>query len=336
MLSRHADACYWIGRCVERAEATARMLDVHYHAALESVLPSKVIVEEDDSSSLSWQAVLAVSGTASAFAEHYDAPSDRNVLRFFAFDTENSNSIFSLWRAARENARSVRDLIASEMWESLNISYMQLWEWNGDRIAREGPSQFFSLVKNASHLFQGIQNRTQMLGETRDWLDAGRFLERGGQTARLLDIKYFQLLPATHAEESDTVPLEAYGVGGALDIHGWLAVLRSVSANEMFRKAHQDGFRPASVVDFLVLDPHFPASVRYCLGRVDEALRRISSNVRDEPANEPERLVGKLKADLMYTRAEEVILDGLHSFLMEVQRRFAEIGNAVTRTYLSY
>ena len=116
------------------------------------------------------------------------------MLYFFAFDPDNPNSILSAWTSARENARSIREQIASEMWESLNISYLQLREWDVDRVLAGGPHEFFQMVEDASHLFQGILNRTMMMGEARDWLDTGRFLERAGQTARLLDVKYHDLL----------------------------------------------------------------------------------------------------------------------------------------------
>ena len=356
MLSRHADACYWIGRYVERAEATARMVDVHYHAALESMGPSGEVLgdgETDESRLMRWQSLLAISGTAEAYYKRYTGEADHDVLQFFAFDRQNPHSILSVWRSARDNARSIRELIASEMWESMNVSYLQLLEWNVDRVLAGSPHEFFQMVKNASHLFQGILNRTMMMSETRDWLDTGRFLERAGQTARLLDVKYHDLLPVelnstpdqnggivgrAPAPGAQPVPVATnpYGVGGPLDTHGWIAVLRSVSAFEMYRKTHQGGIRPARVVDFLVLNPQFPASVRHCVGRVEGCLRRISGNQKDEPVNEPERMIGRLRADLTYTPPEEIILSGLHEFLQSVQVRCEEIGNSVTRAYLSY
>jgi uncharacterized alpha-E superfamily protein len=319
MLSRDADSCCWIGRYVERAEATARMVDVHYHAALETALPSIGESDGDYISPMRWQSILAISGSADAYYARYGVENDRDALHFFIFDTENPNSILSAWKNTRENARSIREQLASEMWESLNVSYLQLCEWDVERVLAGSPHEFFQIVKNASHLFQGILNRTMLMGETRDWLDTGRFLERAGQTARLLDVKYHDLLP-----------------GGPLDMHGWIAVLKSVSAFEMYRKTHLDGIRPANVVGFLVLSPQFPASVRHCVARVESCLRRISGNQREEPSTEPEHLVGRLRADLTYTRPEEIIHGGLHAFLDEVQGRCAAIGNAITRTYLSY
>jgi uncharacterized alpha-E superfamily protein len=346
MLSRDADACYWIGRYVERAEATARMVDVHYHAALERALP-----DSETESPMRWQSILTISGSADAYYARYATENDRDVLHFFAFDPENPSSILSAWTSARENARAIREQLASEMWESLNIAYLQLREWNVERVLAGSPHEFFQSVKNASHLFQGILNRTMIMGEARDWLDTGRFLERAGQTARLLDVKYHDLLPSAGQKAEGrgmrptlqpSVPdpllseADPFGVGGPLDTHGWIAVLKSVSAFEMYRKTCHEGIKPASVVGFLVLNPQFPASVRHGVGRVEGCLRRISGNQNREPATEPERLVGRLHADLTYTRPEEIILNGLHEFLDDVQIRCNAIGDAITRTYLSY
>jgi uncharacterized alpha-E superfamily protein len=319
-------------------------VDVHYHASLEAPLQARL---EGDGGlqPMQWHTLLAISGSMEAYESRYANENDRDVIHFFAFDPDNPNSILSIWKSARENARSIREQIASEMWESMNITYLQLREWDVDRVLSSSPHEFFTLVKNASHLFQGILNRTMLMGETRDWLDTGRFLERAGQTGRLLDVKYHDLLPI-HApdsmarsvaqEEPRHPPPHPYGVGGPLDMHGWIAVLKSVSAFEMYRKVHHSGISPAKVVGFLVLNTQFPASVRHCAGRVEGCLKRISGNTRDEPATDPELLIGRLRADLTYTRPEEIIKGGLHEFLEGVQHRCTAIGNAITRTYLSY
>ncbi len=359
MLSRDADSCYWIGRYVERAEATARMVDVHYHAALESPLsPLRDGDTDSEISTLRWQSILAISGSEGGFRRRYESDADRDVLHYFAFDLDNPNAILTVWKRARENARCIREQIASEMWESLNVSYLRLREWDVDSVLSSGPHEFFQCVKDASYLFQGILNRTMLMGEARDWLDTGRFLERADQTARLLDVKYHDLLPVHQPDKKDSVvnidnrtdnrvmtaprtgaveppALSAYGVGGALDMHGWIAVLKSVSAFEMFRKTYQDGITPSHVVDFLILNPRFPASVRHGIGRVEGCLRRVSGNQGEEPSTEPERLLGRLRADLTYSQPKEIIRDGLHEYLKDVEKRCAAIGNAISRTYLS-
>ncbi|HEY3329720.1 MAG TPA: alpha-E domain-containing protein [Capsulimonadaceae bacterium] len=344
MLSRDADACYWIGRYVERAEATARMVDVHYHAALEAFLPTTVpvTVDGEEVGPLGWQPILAISGNAADYAKRYGKENDRDVLHFFAFDFDNPDSIVSVWTAGRENARSIRELIASEMWEEINKFYLELLDWDVDRVLKTSPHQFFHQVKNASHLFQGILNRTMMMDEPREWLDTGRFLERGCQTARVVDVKYHDLLPASHYNQNypnegmDMAGIrDPYGVGGPLDTHGWSAVLKSVSAFEMFCKTHRDGINPTNVVDFLILNAQFPASVRHCIGRVEGCLRRIAGSSPNAPVSEPERLIGRLRADLAYTNPREVIDQGLHGFLGKVLSQCGTIGNEIAVAYLS-
>ncbi len=339
MLCRDADSCFWIGRYVERVEATARMVDVHYHAALESPIPPGVnTVEDADLEPIRWQSLLAISGSDEDFYKRYTSENDRDVLHFFSFDTLNPNSILSTWKLARDNARSIREQIASEMWESLNATYLSLKGMDADQVLAASPHEFFNSVKNSSHLLQGILNRTMLMGEARDWLDAGRFLERACQTARLLDVKYHDLLPVQADTDTfaRTAGASAYGVGGAIDAHGWMAVLKSVSALEMYRKTHRDGIKPANVVDFLVLCPSFPASVKHGIGRVEGCLKRIRDGAGGKTGTEAERLIGRLVADLTYTRPDEIIEAGLHEFLENVQERCDSIGSAIHRSYLSY
>lgn len=320
MLSRDADACFWIGRYVERAEATARMVDVHYHASLEA-----------GRQKMHWGSLLAISGGAEAYAAHYGEENDRDALEFFAFAPDNPDSIRNVWGRARENARSIREQLSSEMWETLNVTHLELRQWDVERVLAESPHTFFHWVKNASHLFQGILNRTLMMGEARDWLDSGRFLERADQTARLLDVKYHDL--------EEVEPSQRQGAlldPSVVDIHGWSAALRSVSAFEMYRKTHRDGITPENVVGFLVLNPKFPASVRHGVGRVEGCLRRISGNSGEAPVCDAERLIGRLRADLTFADAREILAGGLHDYLEDVQVRCGSVGEAITRTYLSY
>ncbi len=333
MLSRHADSAFWIGRYIERAEATARMIDVHYHFGLESPLVGEA---------LRWSSILAISGQEVAFAARHARQDERAILDFFAFDESSPSSIYSCLKSARENARSIRDQISSEMWECVNRIYLDFRAWDVDRVLATSPFAFFQKVKDGSHLFQGITNRTLMMGETRDFHDAGRFLERADQTARILDVKYHDLLPRfAGAGIKETVPPTLTGpdpvsIGGPVDVHGWIAVLKSVGAFEAFSKTFRQGVTPALVAEFLILDPRFPASIRHSVGRVEGCLRRISGNRDLAPRNEAERAVGRLYNDLNYSRAEDIIAGGLHEFLEDVEDRCALLGSAIQRTYLSY
>lgn len=327
MLSRHADASFWTGRYIERAEATARMIDVHYHFGLESPLVGET---------MRWSSILAISGLEDTFSQRYGEPTERAILEFFAFDPKNGSSIFSCLRSARENGRSIRDQISSEMWECLNRQYLDFREWDVERVLRNSPFAFFQKVKDGAHLFQGITNRTLMMGEARDFFDAGRFLERADQTARILDVKYHDLLPQFAGVSSGVRTGDAGSVGGPVDTHGWVSVLKSVGAYEAFRKTNRRGVSPAAVAEFLVLNPQFPASVRHAIGRVEGCLRRISGNRDLTPANAAERELGRLYNDLNYLRAEEIVAEGLHEFLEDVQDRCTAIGNAIHATYLRY
>ncbi len=326
MLSRHADYAFWIGRYIERAEATARMIDVHYHYGLESPLVGEA---------LRWSSILAISGTEEKYRARYKDLDEKNILHFFAFDTDNPNSLASCIAYARENARSIRDTISSEMWESVNKWYLGMRTWNVEAVLKVSPHTFFTWIKNESHLFQGITNRTLMMGETRDFHDAGRFLERADQSARILDVKYHDLLPS-FTQESAIRDVEAVGVGGTVDDHGWLAVLKSVGAFEAFRKTYHEGVTPRRVAEFLILNPKFPASVRHSIGRVDGCLKRIGKNQDPTPNNLAEREVGKLYQELNYMSAEDIIKEGLHEFLDRVQLRCIHIGDAIRECYLTY
>ena len=328
MLAREADAMFWIGRYVERAEATARIVDVQYHSELEGAFPlSRSLPSEmgdgSDPSAL-WGPILAISGDADLFASMYDDNQvERNVLDFFAFCRENGNSINACVSRARENARGVREMISSEMYECLNIFFLEVTRWDVDKILASSPHGFFTQVKNASHLFHGITDRTLPMDEARAFLECGMFLERADKTARILDVKYHILLGSDE-------------VGGTLDQHQWIAVLKSVGAFEAFRKAHRFGITPAKVVSYLVRNPAFPASISYAITRVDRALRQLSGTRGLPASNRAERLVGRLRADLSYITTDEIIEMGLHQFLDQVQIRCIEIGNAISEAYLKY
>ncbi len=327
MLSRHAAASYWTGRYIERAESAARMIDVHYHFSLESPLAGDGI---------RWTSLVAISGQETLYRSLYSDEDERSILNFFAFDERNPSSIYSCLVYARENSRSIRDQIASEMWTCINRMFLEYRDWNVDRVLSGSPFAFFEMVKERSQLFQGVTNRTLMMGETRDFHDSGRFLERADQTARILDVKYHDLLPMFASPEATVAADDAGAVGGPIDVHGWNAVLRSVGAREAFNKTFRQGVTPARVAQFLILNPMFPASVRHSVGRVEGCLRRISGNRDLAPANEAEREAGRLYNELNYMSAEDIVASGLHEFLEGVQERCNRVGDAIFKTYLSY
>ncbi len=314
---------FWIGRYVERTEATARIVDVQYHTQLEGAFPLAQGGEADPNAL--WGPILAISGDAERFTKLFnDDQAERNVLDFFAMRISNPNSIAACVSCARDNARGVRELISSEMYESLNMFYLEVSKWDVDKILSTSPHGFFTEVKNASHLFHGIMQRTLPTDEPRAFLECGMYLERAEKTARILDVKY-------HILQS---PAEVQA--GPLDQHQWTAVLKSVGAFEAFRKAHRYGLTPANVVSFLVLNPSFPASICHAIQQAENALRKISGREDGRPANRAERLIGRLRADLTFLTTEEIVAMDLHEFLDQVQLRCNEIGVAITEAYLKY
>lgn len=302
MLRRSADSAYWLGRYVERAEALARLVDVHFHSNLES------------SEGGSWESILSISGMDEDFHARYETTDEASVLHFLAFDADNPSSVMTCLRAARENARAIRGQISGEMWEAINRWYIDLREWDVALMERKSAFDFFRRVKEGSHLFLGAALRTQAASESREFLKVGGFIERADATARILDVNH-------HSD---------------LGAHGWATMLQSVGAYEAYLKKYRHGIRKDSVMEFLVLNPNFPASILFSVGHVDDSLRRISGNRAPVPANDAERMAGRLYRDLLYLTVDEISDRGIHDFLEDVQVRCAEVGDAVWETYLSY
>lgn len=306
MLSRVADAVHWMARYIERAENVARFVSVDLHLRLD--LP-----EADETR---WRPLVVTSGDLAVFESRYGEATEANVRRFLTFDPQNPNSILSCLRAARENARSVREIISSEMWEQVNRAYLAVRDPGAPAYAEEDPQGFYTDVKVASHLFLGLTDTTMTHGEAWDFARLGRQLERADKTSRILDVKYFILLPRPDY------------VGTPYDTLQWTALLKSASAYEMFRKQH-DRISPDRVVKFLTLDRRFPRSVRYCVVEAEESLRRITGTPAGSFENTPEQRLGRLRADLDYADVDGIIRGGLHEYLDTLQSRLNEVGDAI-------
>jgi len=330
VLSRQADSCFWIGRYVERAECTARMVDVHYHYRLErAFVPEETL----------WRSILAISGQEDAFYKRNGVGNEDEsaILQFFCFDESNPSSIVSSIGTARENARAIRQQISSEMWESLNRAYLELRRNNVNKILHASPHAFFQIVKDYVHLFQGIVDRTLMKGQPRDFLDAGRYLERAAQTARIIDVKYHVLLPRfaqqLPPEEPSLLP-EPDSVGGPVDVHGWIAVLKSVGGLEAFRKTRPASVNPTEVSEFVLLHEDFPASVRFCVDQLYDAVERLTEDAGMKRNNPARQTVFRLKSTLESVTGAEVVAIGMHEFLQSVLSECDKIGGAITETFL--
>ncbi|MEI6032814.1 MAG: alpha-E domain-containing protein [Verrucomicrobiae bacterium] len=311
MLSRVAESLLWMSRYVERAENVARFVDVNLNLMLEVT-----------STEQQWLPLVATTGDHELFERKYGQPTKDSVIRFLTLDEENPNSILSCLRAARENARSTREITSSEMWEQLNTFYLFVAETaaRADNIA--DLHSFFARIKDGSHTFCGITDATMTHGEAWHFMRMGRMIERADKTSRILDVKYFILLRSAHE------------VGSPIDEIQWAAVLCSASAFEMYRKRH-GRISPQHIVQFLMLDDEFPRAFRFCLNAARDSLRAISKTPPGQPGSDPERLLGQLCSELASISAEAIIADGIHEFIDELQESLNSVGEGIHETFLA-
>lgn len=314
MLSREANNVYWMSRQIERAENTARLLDVTYRMSL---LPYRVL--EPGQSAEPWALPLIINGLATAYYErHPGPPTADTVLRFMAFDPVNPSSIYSCIRSARENARSMRGAMTTEMYEDLNALWLEIRDRDFDSLQSGGISEFFEWVKMRSHQFRGVTYGTMLRDEAYSFLRLGTFMERADNTARLLDVKYHTLLPSV----SD--------VGGAVDYYQWSALLRSLSAFGSYRKIYRDLITPMKVAEMLILRDDLPRSLHACMNEIYEIL----CTLRDAASMEPERQAGAMHAQLHYGRTEHIMEQGLHEYLMDFLEKLRALNDEINRHFL--
>ncbi len=312
MLSRVANSIYWMCRYIERAENVARFISVNLNLLLD--LPS----EKDKH----WEPLVAITGDHEVFGRNYNDYTEEEVIQFLTFDRDYSNSIISCLAAARENARSIREIISSEMWEHLNTFYLELADPASKRFAMDDPHRFYKIIQMRSHLFTGLLDNTMSHGEAWNFARIGMMLERADKTSRILDVKYFMLLP--EAEMVDT----------PIDNIQWMAVLKSASAFEMFRKEHHS-ISPRKVADFLIFDSNFPRSIRHCLAKAQVSLHRITGSSPGSAHNGAEKKLGRLVADLEYTDISEVVEHGMHQYLDDLQTRLNQVDTAIGTTFFN-
>ncbi len=315
MLSRVADSIYWLNRYVERAENVSRFVEVNLNLLLDS----------PEGMTQQWQPIVLTTGDLPLFQQRYGEATAENVLRFLTFDAEYPSSIFSCLCRARENARSVREIISSEMWQQVNAFYLMVTEAAEHLRATDTAAlfHFFEEVKQASHLFAGIMDATMSHNEGWHFGQIGRLLERADKTARILDVKYFILLPSVR------------DVGTTLDELQWIALLKSASAYEMYRKRGMHRISPQSVADFLILDGEFPRSIRFCIIEAERSLHKITGTPLGSWRATVERTLGRLRADLDYITIDEIIQFGMHEFLDDLQTRMNNVGEKIFETFFA-
>ena len=315
MLSRVADSLYWMSRYIERAENNARLADVNLEFLLDLANQPQADAQQQ------WNPIISSLEENELFVALYDELDGKAAIDFVTLQENNPNSIYSCLTLARENARTTREQISSEMWEQINQLYLFVESDRGKKLLRSSPFEFFKRITVGSHLFQGVTDSTMTHGEGWDFIRIGKLLERADCTSRILDVKYHILLPSGEK------------VGGNIDTIQWMAVLKSCSALEAYRKAYVGQVAPWKVAEFIITHPAFPRSIRFSVDYFDAALHHISGSIESKYTNEAERLSGQLRYDLDYVTIADIFDVGLHEYLEQIQERLVEISDALHSTY---
>ena len=313
MLARDADSVYWMARYIERAEHVARVLWVNSNLLVDVGDLAPALQDRQ------WDSVLTIF--------HAARPGDTEgstaiwMRQYMTFARDNTNSIFSCLTRARENARGVRELISSEMWENLNALYWSLQSEDAPRIFEESHDDFFRSIMTGSLMFQGLTDQT--MAHDQRWLFAqlGKYLERITVTCRLIETK-FNILH--HAEAMLEAPLR--------NIH-WMAVLRSCCSIEAYRRINVGDMDPLKVAAFLLLEANFPRSVRYCVHHAHESISRIRTEINPPSIDNAERILGRLDTQLEYAEMGEILNEGLPAYLQKIQAQIADAAMAVQKAY---
>jgi uncharacterized alpha-E superfamily protein len=347
MLSRTADHLFWMARYTERAENTARLLDVNVQT---SMLPQSA-----ESAEHGWRAMLSICELQPHFDEKFDILTAKDVIDFMVRDPNNPSSIVSCLRAARENARAVRGTLTTEVWETHNATWLEVQDrLRGSRLEHD-PSQFFEWVKYRSHLSRGVTIGTMLIDEALNFIRLGTFLERADNTARLLDVKFHSVKPGAQSpspfpsrsrfqsqsqiqsqiqlqsqSQSQTQSEGETDPDAQIDFYYWAAILRSVSGFEAYRKVYRNVITPARVADFLILRGDMPRSLLACMEEVVANLHKVGNEV----STDTERFAGKLHAELRFHRVDDILREGLHDYLTKFLERIFELGNRISSDFL--
>lgn len=301
MLARHAESLFWTGRYIERAESTARMLDVAYHGVLE---------ETSHESEPTWRELLRVLRLDGDFAHRGEGASSTSVSQFLVVDRHSPGSIVSSVERARENLRSVREMVPTELWEAVNTFHLDLRSRDLRRDIEQQPYVLYQFVKQRCQTFAGVANETMPREDGWRFLQVGWALERAEMGCRLIDARYAPHVP---------------------DFHHWQSTLKSASALEAYRRSHRWSMDPLDVASFLLLSRTFPRSVLFCLRRAEVELARLSGS--DGPMTRPERLLGRIRADLEFTDVRELTHPGLPLFLDRLQHAIRQVAESVAIQY---
>lgn len=313
MLSRDADSLYWLSRYVERAENTARILDVAYRMASMPISYNGIETNE-------WESALATACGTDHFRAHRGEITPEDVIDFLAFSEDNPSSIQNCFNTARQNARSVRSALTSEMWEAINSAWLDLRRYRAKKIHVEELPRFLNLVKEASLRYDGSAMRTMLRSDAYWFSRLGVYIERADNTARVLDVKYHVLLP----QDAE--------VGGGIDYYQWAAILRSVSALVSYQWVYHQNLRPWLVADLLILREEMPRSLSACCGALSRHLDDIAH--RYGLSGPAQRQARSIHARLANQTIDDIFQHGLHEFLQEFLAENNRLGLAITQQYL--
>jgi len=317
MLSRVANSLYWMSRYLERADNTARLVDVNLQLLLDQhSLDAAALADH-------WMPIIQSTGDEELFNQRHPRATGDAVTEFLVFQKENGNSIVSSIAQARENARMVRDQITVEFWEELNNLYLFLHSSRARKLWRSNPYDFFQEIKNASLLLQGLGDSTIVRNEGWFFVQVGRYLERADKTSRILDVRH-AIFPPRGAPAAAT----------QIDALAWAAVLRSSSAWDAYKAIHGAEVQPALIAEFLLLSDDFPRAVRFCTQELNTALRCISGVAEGRFCNDAEKLAGRLVAELQFSTASDIFDVGLHLYIDQLQTKLNAIGAALFQAYI--
>jgi uncharacterized alpha-E superfamily protein len=325
MLSRVADSVYWMNRQIERAENVARAMETTLDLALEGTISHGRL----------WNALVCTFGDQAEFWSRRGLADQAHVIDFLAFDEDNANSIYRCLQAARENARTVRDMISSPMWEEINKCYLLVRAAAAGRGEVDNPREFLDEIKRASQLIAGVTDATMSHGEAWHFARMGRLIERADKTSRVLDVEHFFHPPTEGNGAASAAPDGSESTGVAESVE-WPAVLESASALEMYRKQYGAVSR-RNVAEFLALDRVFPRAMHFCLIKAEESLLAVTGGTKGTYSNPAEQQLGRLRSELDYAQIDEILgaAGGLHRFIDAFQTRLNKTSDAVYDTFFA-
>jgi len=309
MLSRVADSLYWMSRYMERTDGILRMLRINYASS------------QDDLQDFSWKPVLRIftyldESRADAIAHH-----SRGVLQYMVTDKENSNSVLNIVTHARENARSVQDHITKELWQCLNDFYHTIRDEHLVRgLHADDPVSILDVLVRQGLLYYGIMDITMARGEGYAFINIGKFIERGVQSADILDVKFSDL--QYDLTRTDTTY--------------WKYLLLSISAYELYLKTYRTGFDARNVVEQIVLNRDFPRSILYSVSRLQLHFERLKSDRNKEAYQKIDFMIGKIHSKVRYSTVDSILEQGLHAYLIGIKEDLSEVGNALNQHYFAY